>query len=544
MTETELQNKRSNTINLKDSMKNQILSMLKNVILDDVPEDDSSEEIHNTLFTNDEEDDENEETVSNTVTSNVSFNRSCFDRQSNEKFQTTQYPSNFKLYDSNLYLNQTDIIRNQRRFQTQNCQNANWNMMSTINSMSQNGSPFMNQNNMIYQSYNASPMMPLRTFTFKNSYLRGNESSNESIPIIPIVKEKVSSKKNQMSYFDILSVQLESMLIASKRFTMEIYRRMKGNFEQLIKNQQSSRLCQYFLDETSKDIIHLIFYEISSNIYTLLLDPYANYFCLKIFYFLNKEDRYLFLSKLSVNFGILSMNKISTYPIQCIVEQLEAPEEKILVIDSLREHVVKLSLNIYGTHVIERILTNFEYEYIKPISDAILENFLFLANNPNGLCVIKKEIIIENKQANYGALKKEISKDSLVLIQNPYGNYALQTVLENWDLDDCEEIMSNFYGKCILLSLQKYSSNVIEKCLERSQLFLQNCLREILMNDTSSTFPVLLRNNFGNYVIQTILRCLPNSQIRTALISEIKRNLECISDKKVTYKWKKIISSL
>ena len=64
MTETELQNKRSNTINLKDSMKNQILSMLKNVILDDVPEDDSSEEIHNTLFTNDEEDDENEETVS------------------------------------------------------------------------------------------------------------------------------------------------------------------------------------------------------------------------------------------------------------------------------------------------------------------------------------------------------------------------------------------------------------------------------------------------------------------------------------------------
>ena len=147
-------------------------------------------------------------------------------------------------------------------------------------------------------------------------------------------------------------------------------------------------------------------------------------------------------------------------------------------------------------------------------------------------------------QANYGALKKEISKDSLVLIQNPYGNYALQTVLENWDLDDCEEIMSNFYGKCILLSLQKYSSNVIEKCLERSQLFLQNCLREILMNDTSSTFPVLLRNNFGNYVIQTILRCLPNSQIRTTLISEIKRNIECISDKKVTYKWKKIISSL
>ena len=140
------------------------------------------------------------------------------------------------------------------------------------------------------------PMMPLRTFTFKNSYMKQTEANAEKIPIIPLVKEKhIQSRKNNMTYFELLSVQLESMLIQAKRFTWEIYMKMKGNFIYLIKNQQTSRLCQYFFDETPEEMIHLIFDEIKEQIDTLLLDPYANYFCLKIFYFFNAADRIFFL---------------------------------------------------------------------------------------------------------------------------------------------------------------------------------------------------------------------------------------------------------
>ena len=194
---------------------------------------------------------------------------------------------------------------------------------------------------------------------------------------------------------------------------------MKGNFINLIKNQQTSRLCQYFFDETPEEMIHLIFDEISGQIDSLLLDPYANYFCLKIFYFLKKEDRIFFLNQTAENFEHLSTNKIATYPIQCIVEKLESKEEKQIIINAVQNSVVKLSLNIYGTHVLERILSSFENEIIQPISDAILQNFLFLANNPNGLCVIKKAIIVEKNQPNFEKYKAEITKNALLLIQNP-----------------------------------------------------------------------------------------------------------------------------
>ena len=256
-----------------------------------------------------------------------------------------------------------------------------------------------------------------------------------------------------MTYFELLSVQLESMLIQAKRFTWEIYMKMKGNFIYLIKNQQTSRLCQYFFDETPEEMIHLIFDEIKEQIDTLLLDPYANYFCLKIFYFLNAADRIFFLQKISSN-DILSTNKISTYPIQCIVEKLNTPQEQIIIIKALRDKVVKLSLNMYGTHVIERVMTTFDYRLLSSVSQSIIENFIFLANNPNGLCAVKQEIILEKNGKIFETLKQIIEFNSLLLIQNPYGNYALQAVAEYWETKDAEIIMSTFIGKLVPLSLK------------------------------------------------------------------------------------------
>ena len=374
--------------------------------------------------------------------------------------------------------------------------------------------------------------------------MKQTEANAEKIPIIPLVKEKhIQNRKNNMTYFDLLSIQLESMLVQSKRFTWDIYMKMKGNFIYLIKNQQTSRLCQYFFDETPQEMIHLIFDEIKDQIDTLLLDPYANYFCLKIFYFLNLNDRLFFLNKISSTFDILSTNKISTYPIQCIVEKLTTPQEQIIIVNALQDKVVTLSLNMYGTHVLERVMTTFDYRLLSSVSQSILANFIYLANNPNGLCAVKQEIILEKNRTNFENLKQIISANSLLLIQNPYGNYALQAVADNWDIKDAEMIMSTFLGKLVLLSLQKYSSNVIEKCLEKSVLFLQSFIKEIFSN-SMSTLPILLKNNYGQYVIQTVIKCLPNSPFRATLLSEIKRIVVLLNDKKVSYKWKKMISCL
>jgi hypothetical protein len=54
-----------------------------------------------------------------------------------------------------------------------------------------------------------------------------------------------------------------------------------------------------------------------------------------------------------------------------------------------------------------------------------------------------------------------------MLVCSCYGNYTIQTILEYWGNSDCEPI-SNVISKHLhCFSLQKYSSNVVEKFLER-----------------------------------------------------------------------------
>ena len=373
--------------------------------------------------------------------------------------------------------------------------------------------------------------MPIRTFNFKtkqNINLKDNNNQN-TILNIPIN--------------DPIARDLESLLIKNGFFTNEIYNKLKGSFISLMKNQQTSRILQYYLDETPKDVIHLIFNEFSNQVDSLLLDPYANYFCLKIFYFLNLNDRLFFLKKISPILDILSVNKISTYPIQCIIEKVITDEEKNIIVNSLKKYLMKLSFDVYGAHVIEKLLINFNYEnHLQNILNFITENFMILSNNSNGLCIIKKIIIIENKYKGerFNKIKLILIKKALELIQNPYGNYALQTAIDNWNLEDIKNIYPNFYGKCIVFSIQKFSSNVIEKCIQKSQEFTLNFIHEVCSNENSIS--ILLKNNYGNYVIQTTLKVCDKYN-KSILISLIQKNLVLINDKKLNNKWRSIISS-
>ena len=371
--------------------------------------------------------------------------------------------------------------------------------------------------------------MPIRTFNFKTKQNLNDNKFQNTILNIPIN--------------DPAARDLESLLIQKGYFTHQIYNKLKGTFISLMKSQQTSRILQYYLDKTPNDVIHLIFSEFSNQVDSLLLDPYANYFCLKIFYFLNFNDRIVFLKKISPILDVLCVNKIATYPIQCIIEQLISDEEKNIIVNSLKKNLMKLCFDVYGAHVIEKLIINFGYEkQLENILNFISDNFLFLSNNSNGLCIVKKTIILEYKLKGerFNSLKKILINKALELIQNPYGNYALQTAIDNWNLNDIKEIYPMFYGKCLVFSIQKFSSNVIEKCIQKSEEFTLKFIKEICSDENSIC--ILLKNNYGNYVIQTTLKVCDKPK-RVILISLIKKNLILINDKKLTNKWRSIISS-
>jgi hypothetical protein len=89
-----------------------------------------------------------------------------------------------------------------------------------------------------------------------------------------------------------------------------------------------------------------------------------------------------------------------------------------------------------------------------------------MSNHSYGLGVAKKIIIHARNNDYINRAWTILQSNALTLVQNPFGNYALQMGVEIWGKDFANHIFEKFYRNLQTLSKQKYSSNVIEKCLE------------------------------------------------------------------------------
>jgi hypothetical protein len=63
-------------------------------------------------------------------------------------------------------------------------------------------------------------------------------------------------------------------------------------------------------------------------------------------------------------------------------------------------------------------------------------------------------------------LLDHISKNALEIVQNPFGNYIIQHILDEWGPEIIKEVINVIIANIISLSMQKFSSNVVEKCFD------------------------------------------------------------------------------
>jgi len=69
----------------------------------------------------------------------------------------------------------------------------------------------------------------------------------------------------------------------------------------------------------------------------------------------------------------------------------------------------------------------------------------------------------------------------------------------NWKVEECETIFKCLLTKVCQLSIQKFSSNIVERCIESaSQEYKHAIIKEIY---TSDKLQGLIRNSYGNYVV-------------------------------------------
>lgn len=133
----------------------------------------------------------------------------------------------------------------------------------------------------------------------------------------------------------------------------------------------------------------------------------------------------------------------------------------------------------------------------------------------------------------------EMKAKTLSLVQDPFGNYVVQHILEKFPGEDLSnQLIRTLLGNITELCVQKFSSNVVEKvptffffvwCFSTLFFFFKKCLQvadketagfilEEIME--SEMLPQLLNDRFANFVIQTALD-VANEEQHAMLVKKI-----------------------
>uniref|UniRef100_A0ACD5Y2B7 Uncharacterized protein n=1 Tax=Avena sativa TaxID=4498 RepID=A0ACD5Y2B7_AVESA len=153
------------------------------------------------------------------------------------------------------------------------------------------------------------------------------------------------------------------------------------------------------------------------------------------------------------------------------------------------------------------------------IFDAIATNCLALVMRPHGLSLLQSCLEHAEWTARDNILS-EVACCSIDLAQHRFGNYIVQDVLKEKNPSHLAIIASRFRHNYVKLSRQRYSSNVVETCLE-----VFDDRERFAIVDELVWFPRfrdLVTDEFANYVISralTICRAPLRHRLATAILT-------------------------
>lgn len=308
------------------------------------------------------------------------------------------------------------------------------------------------------------------------------------------------------------------------RFANVALEQLGGEIYALCKDQHGCRYLQKKLEDRNPEQVHMIWLETNQHVIELMTDPFGNYLCQKLLEYCNDEERTVLIENASHDLVRIALNQHGTRALQKMIEFISTPGQIQTIIGALRFRVVELIQDLNGNHVIQKCLNKLSPVDAQFIFDAVGQHCVDVGTHRHGCCVLQR--CIDHASGDQKAwLIRQISNNAYVLVQDPFGNYVVQYILDLGEPIFTEPLVAMFAGRVPQLSKQKFSSNVIEKCLRCAQEPSKDMLIEEMLQPNQ--LDSLLRDSFANYVIQTALD-YANASMKTRLIEAIRPHLPAI----------------
>ncbi|KAL9131734.1 MAG: hypothetical protein Q9217_000409 [Psora testacea] len=286
------------------------------------------------------------------------------------------------------------------------------------------------------------------------------------------------------------------------RFSNVKLETLRGEILGLCKDQHGCRYLQKKLEDRNPESMYIIFMETHPHVVELMTDPFGNYLCQKLLEFSNDEQRTVLINNAAPEMVKIALNSHGTRALQKMIEFISTPEQIQTIIKALDNRVVELIQDLNGNHVIQKCLNRLTPEDAQFIFNAAGTNCVAVGTHRHGCCVLQR--CIDHASGSQKAqLISQIIDHAFHLVQDPFGNYVLQYIVDLQESCFTDPLCYTFQGQIPQLSKQKFSSNVIEKCLRGADSSVTRVLIEEMLN--ANELEKMLRDSYANYVVQTAM---------------------------------------
>ena len=294
---------------------------------------------------------------------------------------------------------------------------------------------------------------------------------------------------------------------------------------EMASEQNGCRLIQKRI-ENEPELGNDIFDSLEKDLLTLSCGSFGNYLLQKLLTVIDFERISRFVDIVTPFFVKVSVSPHGTRVIQKLLDIIKSDINLVNKITmAINNNLLEISMDANSNHIIQKYITVIPFPLNVPIYENIMNNFLLIAKDKYGCCMMQKCIECGTNEQKRRLIVLSL-QNSPLLITDQYGNYVLQYVvkLENQEYISTiiNLILTNLQKSCC----QKFSSNVIEKCIERACPDLQNLLiNAIIQNEKLVSY--LIVDLYGNYIIQKIL-LVTKGKAYHMLLSQIAKNAERI----------------
>jgi len=294
-------------------------------------------------------------------------------------------------------------------------------------------------------------------------------------------------------------------------------------------DQHGSRFIQQKLEHASQAEKTLVFNEILSAAYTLMMDVFGNYVIQKFFEFGSTDQKQTLAQRVRGHVMSLALHTYGCRVIQKALESIPS-EMQVELANELEGSVLKCVKDQNGNHVVQKCIESIDPKHLSFITDAFKGQVLQLAMHPYGCRVIQR--ILEHCTAEQATgILEELHQQTNHLVHDQYGNYVIQHVLEHGQPEDKSKIINQLRGQFVELSQHKFASNVVEKCVshscrtERAMIIEEVCMQTD--GTSQSALYIMMKHEFANYVVQKMIDVADAPQ-RKMLITKIRPHVAAL----------------